>query len=146
MIKSHLLYQLSYAPGTGPESLRKRASFSKATSPMSSKATGFSRSSRPLEESTKKPPESAAFPYRAPCGEDLGSEALRSAAVTMIPVAVVTAILSRRRVRDRSRRWRHPPPNRAFHTRQDRQAAFLALVEGLVKRVGRVRDLLQGRR
>ena len=31
MIKSHLLYQLSYAPGTGPESLRKRASFSKAT-------------------------------------------------------------------------------------------------------------------
>jgi hypothetical protein len=30
MIKSHLLYQLSYAPGTGPESLRKRASFSKA--------------------------------------------------------------------------------------------------------------------
>jgi transposase len=32
MIKSHLLYQLSYAPGTGPESLRKRASFSKASS------------------------------------------------------------------------------------------------------------------
>src|SRR6202022_3809721 len=31
MIKSHLLYQLSYAPGTGPEGLRKRASFSKAT-------------------------------------------------------------------------------------------------------------------
>jgi hypothetical protein len=31
MIKSHLLYQLSYAPGTGPESLRKRPSFSKAT-------------------------------------------------------------------------------------------------------------------
>jgi hypothetical protein len=31
LIKSQLLYQLSYAPGTGPESLRKRASFSKAT-------------------------------------------------------------------------------------------------------------------
>jgi hypothetical protein len=30
MIKSHLLYQLSYAPGTGRESLHKRASFSKA--------------------------------------------------------------------------------------------------------------------
>jgi hypothetical protein len=30
MIKSHLLYQLSYAPGTGPESLHKKASFSKA--------------------------------------------------------------------------------------------------------------------
>src|ERR1700719_4570213 len=31
MIKSHLLYQLSYAPETGRESLRKRASFSKAS-------------------------------------------------------------------------------------------------------------------
>ena len=40
MIKSHLLYQLSYAPGTGPESLRKRASFSKATPAMSSKPAG----------------------------------------------------------------------------------------------------------
>src|SRR5258707_2797030 len=31
LIKSQLLYQLSYAPGTGPESLRESASFSKAT-------------------------------------------------------------------------------------------------------------------
>jgi hypothetical protein len=32
LIKSQLLYQLSYAPGTGPEKTRyKRASFSKAT-------------------------------------------------------------------------------------------------------------------
>src|ERR1700716_1219174 len=41
MIKSHLLYQLSYAPGTGPESLRKRASFSKATLRCPAKQRGF---------------------------------------------------------------------------------------------------------
>src|SRR5258708_9365599 len=41
MIKSHLLYQLSYAPGTGPESLRKRASFSKATPRCPAKRRGF---------------------------------------------------------------------------------------------------------
>src|SRR6202790_4623193 len=41
MIKSHLLYQLSYAPGTGPESLRKRASFSKATLRCPANAGGF---------------------------------------------------------------------------------------------------------
>src|SRR6266436_4979695 len=41
MIKSHLLYQLSYAPGTGPESLRKRASFSKATPRCPANRPGF---------------------------------------------------------------------------------------------------------
>jgi hypothetical protein len=41
MIKSHLLYQLSYAPGTGRESLRKRASFSKATPQCPANRQGF---------------------------------------------------------------------------------------------------------
>src|SRR5260370_40822783 len=41
MIKSHLLYQLSYAPGTGPESLRKSASFSKATPRCPANRRGF---------------------------------------------------------------------------------------------------------
>src|SRR3984885_13100076 len=61
MIKSHLLYQLSYAPGTGPESLRKRASFSKATPRCPASRWGFPGlvGGRPKP---KKPPESGRLP------------------------------------------------------------------------------------
>gem|GEM_PF-2592975 len=60
MIKSHLLYQLSYAPGTGPESLRKRASFSKATPRCPASRRGIPR---PRQHHTKpeKPPETGGF-------------------------------------------------------------------------------------
>src|SRR6202790_5327592 len=50
LIKSQLLYQLSYAPGTGPESLRKRASFSKATPRCPANRRGIPRPSAPLAE------------------------------------------------------------------------------------------------
>ena len=43
MIKSHLLYQLSYAPGLGPENLLKRASFSKAIPVCPANRDEFSR-------------------------------------------------------------------------------------------------------
>ena len=41
MIKSHLLYQLSYAPGTGPEKPSQERRRLAKRSPMSSKARGF---------------------------------------------------------------------------------------------------------
>jgi hypothetical protein len=47
LIKSQLLYQLSYAPGTDPESLRKRASFSKATPRCPANRQRFSRTRAP---------------------------------------------------------------------------------------------------
>src|ERR1700720_4912477 len=59
MIKSHLLYQLSYAPGTGPESLRKRASFSKATPRCPANRRVFPAIGTPGR--MKKPPESGGF-------------------------------------------------------------------------------------
>jgi hypothetical protein len=56
MIKSHLLYQLSYAPGTGPESLRKRASFSKATPRCPARRLDI-QGHKSLMGKTKKPPD-----------------------------------------------------------------------------------------
>jgi hypothetical protein len=60
MIKSHLLYQLSYAPGTGPESLRKRASFSKAIPRCPAREWSFPGpdGDPPI---AKKPPDSGGF-------------------------------------------------------------------------------------
>ena len=61
LIKSQLLYQLSYAPATGPESLRKRASFSKVTPRCPANRLGISARSAP-PKTMKKPPESGGFP------------------------------------------------------------------------------------
>src|SRR5260370_38204716 len=58
LIKSQLLYQLSYAPGTGPESLRERASFSKATPRCPANRRDIPPLSARLAK-TKKPPESS---------------------------------------------------------------------------------------
>jgi hypothetical protein len=60
MIKSHLLYQLSYAPGSCPEKPCKRASFSKATPRCPASRSEFSR---PLASprNGKKPLEFSGF-------------------------------------------------------------------------------------
>src|SRR3954453_12195549 len=73
--------------------------------------------------------------FSSPCAvhEDLGLEALRSAAVTMIPAAtVVTAILLA--VGSAIEAAAAPASaETAFHARQDRQPALLALVQSLVQ-------------
>ena len=86
MIKSHLLYQLSYAPGTGPESLRKSGSFSKATSGCPASRRGFP-GHRPPPPNGKKPPDSGGFSV-AFDGPTAGrSEPLGAAAVAAILAA-----------------------------------------------------------
>src|ERR1700738_2853274 len=140
MIKSHLLYQLSYAPGTGPESLRKRASFSKATPRCPANRQGFSRPSARLEH-TKKPPESGGFYCIAGDGRHARLEPLGIASPTVVPIAVM-AIHAMLETMVPPAVAAEPP-----HVGQEGKAPFLAVVEGLVERVGGVRDLLQrGRR
>ena len=85
MIKSHLLYQLSYAPGTGPESLRKRASFSKATPRCPANRRGFPGPSA-RAGNAKKPPESGGFSWISTDRRAARLEPLGAAAAAMIPV------------------------------------------------------------
>src|SRR3954451_20142482 len=128
-------------PEAGPESLHKRASFSKATCRCPARRPGFPGLPAAGANARSRGITGSSSSF---VSEDLGSEALRSAAVTMIPAAVVTAIL----LAVGSTIETAVAPSSAepsFHTRQDRQPASLALVEGLVKRVRRVRDLLQRR-
>ena len=65
LIKSQLLYQLSYAPGTGvQESLRKSRSFSKAPPRCPAKERQFSNpevGTKTLRKATKKPLETSGF-------------------------------------------------------------------------------------
>jgi hypothetical protein len=63
MIKSHLLYQLSYAPGTSPEILGSgRRRLAKRTRDVQQRAGAFPLC-KPLPQNTKKPPESGGFSY-----------------------------------------------------------------------------------
>src|SRR4030088_3482486 len=57
MIKSHLLYQLSYAPGNRPGKPSQEGVVYQSDPPMSSKVSRFPRHN-PLKGKTKKPPES----------------------------------------------------------------------------------------
>src|SRR5258708_32899119 len=84
MIKSHLLYQLSYAPGTGPESLRKRASFSKAIWRCPANRRGFPgpRHRRYISKSRRNP---AAFLKFLSCERKAASRAFSG---EWIPVRV----------------------------------------------------------
>src|SRR4051795_12814014 len=96
MIKSHLLYQLSYAPGSCPEKPCKRASFSKATPRCPANWGEFSR---PLASprNGKKPLNFSGFRrYRDRPAESLYLEPFAAApiraaiAVVAIPVETVT--------------------------------------------------------
>src|SRR6267378_7137065 len=134
MIKSHLLYQLSYAPGTGPESLRKRASFSKATPRCPASRRGIPP---PRQHNTKakKPPETGCFSRVFIYLRFAWLEPLRTAPA--IPIAVHAALEAM-----------VPPASAAgpaSHMRQDGQATFLAVVQRLVERVSRVSDSLHRR-
>ena len=62
MIKSHLLYQLSYAPGTGPENIlgSGRRRLAKRT-PRVQQAAGAFPLRKPASQNTKKPPDSGGF-------------------------------------------------------------------------------------
>src|SRR5450631_196987 len=94
MIKSHLLYQLSYAPGTGPESLRKRASFSKATPRCPARRRVIPRPSRRVK-TAEKPPDPGGFSqsFRAP-RRLARLEPVRAIPVTMTPARAALAIVA----------------------------------------------------
>src|ERR1700733_1570269 len=153
MIKSHLLYQLSYAPGTGRESLRKRASFSKAIPRCPANLWSFPG---PLGDPpmAKKPPDSGGFsevwrvsppasskpPGVAPAAMVPARAAIPI--VTTIPIVAAVAVPSVAIPLELT-----VPPVLAFatvsHVGQDLQAALLAVIQRLVERVGRIRHLLQ---
>src|ERR1700726_4192566 len=113
-------------PGPGPESLRKRASFSKATPRCPASRRVF-----PALGNAKKPLQSSGFsrfrPIVGPRSEPLGT--------APVPVAVTVPASLESTMSPASARP-------AFHMGQDGEATLLAIVEGLVERVGRVRDLL----
>src|ERR1700730_5068001 len=123
---------------------------------MSSKLTGYPRHN-PLKRKTKKPPESGGFccvsidrrlwplePFRAAAVPARPTVAIvtiplkaaiaAAVAVTAIHVALVSPM---------SPAVSAEP---ALHVGQDGEAAFLAVVEGLVERIRRVRDTLHRRR
>src|SRR4051794_34381576 len=123
MIKSHLLYQLSYAPGSRPgKPSQEGRRLAKRPADVQQGDRVF-----PVVPAAGGNARSRGIPgFSSPCAvsEDLGSEALRSAAVTMIPAAaVVTAIL----LAVGSAIEAAVAPSSAepaFHARQDRQPAL----------------------
>src|SRR6185312_14016555 len=135
MIKSHLLYQLSYAPGTGRESLRNCGSFSKATSRCPASQRGFpgGRARQPNRKSRRI--SGGFLPRSEPLGAASVAAILAAARVT-IPVAVAAAALA----------VLPATAETALHMGQDPEPALLAVVESLVERIGGIGDLLQRHR
>src|SRR5215210_2257476 len=112
---------------------------------MSSKPTAFSRPS-----GQQKEPKSRGNPA-AFCGtlvvEHSTLQPLWTAPATTIPAGVAVPTIpvpTGRAVVESAVAPCSTEP--AAHMRQDRKPAFLAVIEGFVERVRRVRDLLQGRR
>jgi hypothetical protein len=135
LIKSQLLYQLSYAPGTGPEGLRKRASFSKATPRCPANRGRFSQPlRRPWHGKSRQIPAAFSMIWRA---ESARSEPLAAAGAVPIGAAIVAVHAAL-----------EPAVPPAFCAKlaavmgQERKPTLLAIVEGLVERVSRIRDLL----
>src|SRR3984893_11444367 len=127
---------------------------------MSSKLTGYPRHN-PLKRKTKKPPESGGFCCVSIDRRLLPLEPFRAAAITPVParptVAIVTiplkaatpAAIAVATIHAAALESPVPPASAtelAFLMRQKGEAAFLAVVEGLVEWVGRVGDLLHRRR
>src|SRR6185312_12070561 len=144
MIKSHLLYQLSYAPGTGRESLRNSGSFSKATSRCPASQRGFP-GGRVRQPNRKKPPDfgrlfdgfsKGGWPRSEPLGAASVTAILAAARVT-IPVAVAIHVVLA---------VSPAAAETVLHMGQDPEPALLAVVQGLVERIGGIGDLLQRRR
>ena len=132
---------------------RKTASFSKANPPMSSKAGRvFPAFAGPPER--EKPPESGGF--LAFAGISRGAvRAARGRPAARSAVALGPRSRSKPRSRRRRRRgpssrskprWRQPrsPKRRSIRVRIG-EAALLAVVEGLVERIGGIGDLLHRR-
>src|ERR1700694_3266206 len=101
---------------------------------MSRQPAVFPRPSAGVENS-KKPPESGGFCCIA--GRHARLEPLGIASPTMLPIAVIAinAMLE----------TMVPPAAAAepTHVGQDGKAPFLAVVQGLVERIGGIRDTLQ---
>src|SRR4051812_38176034 len=140
MIKSHLLYQLSYAPGSwSGKSPRKRASFSKATPGCPASRAKFSRALADCQNG-KKPLDFSGFrrcSEHAPTGrasEPFGTAPVR-AVVPVMTVAAVAAIAVK--VAVHAHFALEPVMAPAFpapepvHTGQDREPALLAVVQRL---------------
>src|SRR5438105_4320972 len=128
------------------KSLRERASFSKATRGCPASRSEFSRA---LADSRngKKPLDFSGFCWLP--GDPGALEALRASlvgsVVPVIAIPVVTAVA----VKAHSVLEPMPPAFPApepVHMGQDGEPALLAVIERLVERVGRVRDLFHGRR
>ena len=114
MIKSDLLYQLSYAPGLVRKSLRKRASFSKATRDVQQTGPSFPGLWRAPEG--KKPLDSSGF---RPCPGWAEIRRVRAArdrlvlpAIPVVAVAVVAAVPATARSSADSRRGAASLPGR----------------------------------
>src|SRR5215208_1321667 len=140
-------------PELGPESPRKRASFSKATRGCPASRAKFSRAfadrangEKPLDFSgfcrcsgwARRSGASEAF------GTALGPPTvpvIAISAVAVVPVSVALPAHFALVVPPAS-----PAAEPAVHTGQHGKPALLAVIEGLVERVGGFRDLLHGRR
>src|ERR1700753_3461058 len=95
MIKSHLLYQLSYAPGTSRESLRKSRSFSKAPPRCPAADAIFPGLFRPCADSEKAAGFRRLFLHFANLrrfGAALRSKPLGGASAVMVVAVVVVMI------------------------------------------------------
>src|SRR3984957_17638192 len=89
-------------------------------------------------KNAKKPPESGGFlTYRSAA---VGSEPLGAAPVAAIAVPAAIAVHATLKTMVAPPALAAEP---ASHMGQDGEPAFLAVVEGLVERVGRIGDLLQ---
>src|SRR4051812_42309489 len=153
MIKSHLLYQLSYAPGSwSGKSPRKRASFSKATPGCPASRAKFSRALADRRNS-KKPLDFSGFcrcsdrTRSRGASEPFGTAPVRAAipvtTVAAVPGGAVKAAVHAHSALNPVMPPAFPAPN-PVHAGQDREPALLAVVQRLVERVGGLRDLLHG--
>src|SRR5579859_1545280 len=129
-------------PETGPESLRKRASFSKGALRCPARDEVF-----PLMSGCHKYRKSRANPAASPSFAVIAGaqalESLRTAALAAVPLVV--AIAAHHAVTEAAA----PPAlsaKAAGPVRQDGEAALLAVVQRLVKRIGGIGDLLHGGR
>src|SRR3984885_1397855 len=139
-----------------PEPVRKypwvrTASFSKANPPCPAKAGGFSPAEVPASSREKAAGirrlsaclDQVALKRLQPLGAAPSvSVAARSAipVITAIPIAATITVVTLKTALTPTF-----AAETAFHVGEDREAALLAVVEGLVQRIGGVGDLLQGR-
>src|SRR5882724_2651051 len=136
----------------GSESLRKRASFSKATLRCPASRRGIPRPCQ-RKAKTQKPPESGGFSEGFDGSKVRGGlKPLRTASAAMVParptipivttIPIVIAVATIHATLEATVTPSATAAEPAFYTRQDGKTTFLPVVEGLVERIGRVRDTL----